>query len=241
MVRQLNEDSYISRDEMGLWAVADGMGGHQAGDVASQQVTEQLGAVPTCHDIGELLHATRSAIAKANSHLIALASQFDAARSPGSTVAVLLIHDAQAAVVWAGDSRIYRLRDDEIQQITRDHSHVQELLDQHLISPEEAENHPMANVITRAVGNEDPLDLDVLHLNVLDGDCFVLCSDGLSRLLTQEEISFQMQSLAPGDAVQSMLHMALSRGASDNVTIISVQYGDKDTEDSDETRIIPRE
>jgi serine/threonine-protein phosphatase Stp1 len=229
MVREVNEDSFISRDDIGLWAVADGMGGHQAGDVASQLVTNSLGTVPFSPDIGELLHATRTALHSANSKLISMDEQYDANRVPGSTVVVLLIHGNEAAVVWAGDSRIYRLRHGHAEQITRDHSHVQELVDQHLISPEEAESHPMANVITRAIGIEEPLDLDVLRLDFMEGDQFLLCSDGLSRLLSLEEIQNLMQTSLLEESVQTMIHTALVRGAPDNVTVISVQSDDDRT------------
>ena len=229
MVRQVNEDSFISRDDIGLWAVADGMGGHQAGDVASQLVTNSLDTVPLSPDIGELLRATRTALHSANSELIAMDGQYEASRVPGSTVVVLLIHGHEAAVVWAGDSRIYRLRHGQAEQITRDHSHVQELVDQHLISPEEAESHPMANVITRAIGIEEPVDLDVLHLDFKEGDQFLLCSDGLSRLLSMEEIQNMMQTTSLEESVQTMIHTALLRGAPDNVTVISVQSDDDQT------------
>ncbi len=229
VVRKVNEDSFISRDDIGLWAVADGMGGHQAGDVASQLVTKSLGAVSFSPDIGELLRATRTALQSANSELISMDGQYDANRVPGSTVVVLLIHGNEAAVVWAGDSRIYRLRHGQTEQITRDHSHVQELVDQHLISPEEAESHPMANVITRAIGIEEPLDLDVLHLDFLEGDQFLLCSDGLSRLLSMAEIQNLMQTTSLEESVQTMIHTALLRGAPDNVTVISVQSDDDRT------------
>jgi len=229
MVRKVNEDSFISRDDIGLWAVADGMGGHQAGDVASQLVTNSLGTVPFCPDIGELLRATRTALHSANSKLISMDGQYDANRVPGSTVVVLLIHGNEAAVVWAGDSRIYRLRHGQAEQITRDHSHVQELVDQHLISPEDAESHPMANVITRAIGIEEPLDLDVLHLDFMEGDQFLLCSDGLSRLLSLEEIQNLMKTTLLEESVQTMIHTALVRGAPDNVTVISVQSDDDRT------------
>ena len=229
MVRKVNEDSYISRDDIGLWAVADGMGGHQAGDVASQLVTKFLGTVPLSPDISELLRAARTALHSANSELISMDGQYDANRVPGSTVVVLLIHGNAAAVVWAGDSRIYRLRQGQMEQITRDHSHVQELVDQHLINPEEAEAHPMANVITRAIGIEDPLELDVLHLNFQEGDQFLLCSDGLSRLLSMAEIQNLMQSQEIEDCVQTMIRTALIRGAPDNVTVISVQSDDEAT------------
>ena len=229
MVRKVNEDSYISRDSIGLWAVADGMGGHQAGDVASQLVTKSLDSVPRGRDIGELLHATRMALHSANSDLIDMDGQYDARRVPGSTVVVLLILGNEAAVLWAGDSRIYRLRHGQLEQITRDHSHVQELVDQHLIRPEEAESHSMANVITRAIGIENTLELDVLNLDFMDGDQFLLCSDGLSRLLSTEEIQNLMQTNSLEESVQTMIHTALVRGAPDNVTVISVQSDDEQT------------
>ena len=226
MVRQLNEDSFTSRDDIGLWAVADGMGGHQAGDMASQLVTKSLESVPTCQNIGDLLHATRMALNEANSHLISLDGQYSSGRVPGSTIVVLLILADSAVAVWAGDSRIYRLRDGLAEQITRDHSHVQELVDQHLIKPEDAESHPMANVITRAVGIDEPLQLDVIHLDIRDDDRFLLCSDGLSRLLSLEEVQNLMLTSDIEESVQSLIHTALVRGAPDNVTVVSVECTD---------------
>jgi len=237
MVRQLNEDSLVSRDNAGLWAVADGMGGHQAGDLASQTVKRALEHVPVAPTLSELLQETRKAISAANAELLSLDSQYDPSRVPGSTVAVLLIREDEAAVAWAGDSRIYRLREGETQQITRDHSHVQELIDQRLIEPGEAERHPMANVITRAVGIEDPMDLDVLHFRVALDDRFLLCSDGLSKLLTLGEIHDQLRSGNQDEAVRSLLHTALIRGAPDNVTIILVTHARAEEDSEDMTRV----
>lgn len=239
MVRKLNEDSSVSRDDAGLWAVADGMGGHQAGDLASQEVVRALEQVEVAASMSDLLRATRAAIHQANAELLAMAGQFDASRVPGSTVAALVIKDGEAAAVWAGDSRIYRLREGEVQQITRDHSHVQELLDQHLISPEEAEHHPMANVITRAVGIEDPLDLDVLRLKVNAGDRFLICSDGLSRLVSVEELQGLLQTRDLQETVNTLLHTALVRGAPDNVTIVSVDCTEYEDDTSERTRVYP--
>jgi len=227
MVRKLNEDSYISRDDVGLWSVADGMGGHQAGDLASKTVVDALATVPACTDIHELLDATRAALSEANSTLIGMDGQFAGGRVPGSTVVVLLITGGEAAVVWAGDSRIYRLRNGVAEQITRDHSHVQELVDQHLIRPEEAESHPMANVITRAIGIEEPLETEALLVDVMEGDRFLLCSDGLTRLLSLEEIQNLMHTQEMDEATHTMIHTALIRGAPDNVTVVEVQCTDK--------------
>jgi serine/threonine-protein phosphatase Stp1 len=239
MVRELNEDSLIARDDTGIWAVADGMGGHQAGEVASQQITHSLGNVPVCQNVEELLHATTTALKNANSELIAMGRQYDSSRMPGSTVVALVIHGDKGVAVWAGDSRLYRLRNGHVEQISRDHSHVQELMDQHLISPEEAESHPMANVITRAVGIEDPLELDTIHFEVADGDQFLLCSDGLSRLMSPEEMQGMMQSSQLEESVQLLLHTALIRGAPDNVTLVTVQCSSEEGATEEITRRFP--
>lgn len=231
MVRKLNEDSYVSRDEVGLWCVADGMGGHQAGDLASQTVVQALESVPACSEIHDLLEATRSALDEANSKLIGMDGQFSGGRVPGSTVVVLLITGGEGAVVWAGDSRIYRMRDGVAEQITRDHSHVQELVDQQLIRPEEAESHPMANVITRAVGIEEPLQTEALLVDVQAGDRFLLCSDGLTRLLSLDEIQNLMHTREMEESTHTMIHTALIRGAPDNVTVVAVQCGTFEEDD----------
>jgi serine/threonine-protein phosphatase Stp1 len=222
MVRRLNEDSFISRDDTGLWAVADGMGGHQAGDLASQTVARWLQSVNDGADIEELLTQTFHALNEANDELLALDDQYHNDLVPGSTVAVLLINGTRGAVTWAGDSRIYRYRDGLTEQITHDHSHVQELVDQALIEPEHAESHPMANVITRAIGIDQQLDLESRQFEVLPGDRYLVCSDGLSRLLSLEEIRDLMHTNDPEESVQSMLHTALVRGAPDNVTLVRV-------------------
>jgi serine/threonine-protein phosphatase Stp1 len=223
MVRQLNEDSFISRDDIGLWAVADGMGGHQAGDVASQQVTTCLKAVSPSTDIEELHQATKQALRTANSTLLSHSEEYDSARPPGSTVVALLVNETKAVAVWAGDSRVYRFRDGVVQQITVDHSHVQDLVREGLIREDEAESHPMANVITRAIGIEEPVELDSVRLSVAPGDRFLLCSDGLSRLVSNEEMIQLMQTVDIQDSVHSLLHTALVRGAPDNVTLICVE------------------
>ena len=241
MVRKLNEDSYISRDDVGLWSVADGMGGHQAGDMASQTVVAALESVPACERIHDLLDATRTALNEANSTLIGMDGQFPGGRVPGSTVVVLLITGGEGAVVWAGDSRIYRLRSGVAEQITRDHSHVQELVDQHLIREDEAEAHPMANVITRAVGIDEPLETEALLVDVKEGDRFLLCSDGLTRLLSLEEIQNLMLTQEMDEATHTMIHTALIRGAPDNVTVVEVQCeapGSSSPTDLDDDRTV---
>ena len=222
MVRKLNEDAYVVRDNLGLWAVADGMGGHQSGDVASRIVARSLESIAPGGDLVDLVESAKAALEDANRSLVDMADQFDTHRVPGSTVAVLLLSDTGAAVLWAGDSRVYRLRDGHLRQITHDHSHVQELLDQKLINEEDAEKHPMANVITRAIGIHDGVELDILEFDTVPGDRYLLCSDGLSRLLTFNEIERLLRNDDLEEAVQSLMHTALVRGAPDNVTLVSV-------------------
>ncbi len=226
MVRELNEDSFLDLGEEGVWVVADGMGGHESGEVASQAVVGEVGRMSRSDSFEASLEHLQQHILDVNEALVNDAERFSRDRQPGSTIVALLIQDGQGAVVWAGDSRIYRRRSDTFEQLTRDHSHVQELLDNHLIRPEEAEKHPMSNVITRAVGIDVPLEIDTRTFQVLDGDQFLLCSDGLTRLVEDREIDEMMNNSDSEEVVQSLLHTALVRGAPDNVTLIYVACGD---------------
>ena len=228
MVRKVNQDSYAERTDIGVWAVADGMGGHEAGEIASATVTDHIKSLPPAANIVEMLDAVEKSIMAANLKLTEQAASYDSQRVPGSTVAVLIIDGDQGAIVWAGDSRVYRRRDNGVTQLTRDHSHVQDLVEQGVILESEAESHPMANVITRAVGISDPLELETMWIDVRADDQFLLCSDGLSRLVTNAELESMMANKDSGEVTQSLLHTALVRGARDNVTLICV----KDCEDS---------
>lgn len=226
MVRKLNEDSYLDKADEGTWVVADGMGGHASGEVASQAVVSALDRMTMGEDFAESLGRLQELILEVNRELVEEAERTPRDRQPGSTIVALLVQDGRGAVVWAGDSRIYRRRLGNFEQLTRDHSHVQELLDNDLIRPDEAEKHPMANVITRAVGIDVPLEIDTREFRVLDGDQFLLCSDGLSRLVEDREIDEMMDNPDPDEIVSSLLHTALVRGAPDNVTLIYVCCGD---------------
>jgi serine/threonine protein phosphatase PrpC len=239
MVRKLNEDAFAERTDIGVWAVADGMGGHEAGEVASGTVTDFFKNLSAKQDFGEMLEAVEQCIKAANHHLLEQAALYNSQRLPGSTVVVLLIRGVQGAVVWAGDSRIYRRRDQNVMQLTRDHSHVQDLVDQGVIREDEAESHPMANVITHAVGISEPLELETRLMDVKIEDQFLLCSDGLSRLVSNQEIESMMANNNNEDVAQSLLHTALVKGAPDNVTLICVKnYPDEeDILDSDQSTV----
>jgi serine/threonine protein phosphatase PrpC len=223
MVRKVNQDSFAERTDLGVWAVADGMGGHEAGEVASAAVTDSITNLASNETFEEMLDAVQQSIIEANQQLLIRAETYDSQRAPGSTVVVLLIRDDRGALVWIGDSRIYRRRDKVVEQLTRDHSHVQDLVDQGVILESEAESHPMANVITRAVGISEPLEIETRLINVRPDDQFLLCSDGLSRLVNNDELESMMANKDSEEVTQSLLHTALVRGARDNVTLICVK------------------
>ncbi len=224
MVRAINEDACLALPEMGLWAVADGMGGHEAGDIASQMIVETLKQITPQQDWEDFLAAVREGLREVNRRLRAESAQRYQHRTIGSTVVVLVMRESQCACLWAGDSRIYRLRGDELQQLTRDHSHVQELVDQGLISAEDAHRHPLANVITRAVGSTDDLPIDEAVYPLQAGDMFLLCSDGLNKTVSDEEIAHLLSDSQHhcDAAVKAFIHLALMRDANDNVTTVVV-------------------
>jgi serine/threonine protein phosphatase PrpC len=216
----VNEDSMMVRTERGLWAVADGMGGHDAGDVASAKVTEALLGLPIIYGLDSLVESAVAALKEVNHELIALASSNGTQRTIGSTVVGLAIANGQFRCFWAGDSRAYRLRDDQIIQLTRDHSLVQDLVDAGMLDEQEAENHPNASVITRAVGVVEELKVDIVSGDARPGDQFLLATDGLTRLIDHNELAAELTSLGPTEAAEKLIETVLSRGAPDNVTVI---------------------
>lgn len=221
--RKLNEDALVSLPEMGLWAVADGMGGHDAGEVASAKVVEVLSALPPDPDPDLRTRQAVDALKAANSALIDLAHQGMEQRTIGSTVVGLAIGNGQYRCFWAGDSRAYRYRDGTIVQISRDHSLVQDLVAAGMLDPNDAEKHPNSNVITRAVGAADELHVETKGGVAFPGDVFLLASDGLTRMVTQVEILAALYSKPLEQAADSLLEMVLARGAPDNVTMVIVR------------------
>ncbi len=219
--RRHNEDSYVDRPDLGLWAVADGAGGHQAGEVASGMIRTALEAIPEGLEANRLLAEVRGRLLGVHAALREEAKR----RGPGalvaSTVAVLLARGNHFAALWAGDSRIYLLRNGVLSQITRDHSLVQEMVDAGALAPEEAERHPHANVITRAVGaGDEALVLDKVTGTGMPGDRYLLCSDGLSKTLSEAEITTLLAMPNSEPPAQRLLAAALAREAGDNVTAV---------------------
>jgi serine/threonine protein phosphatase Stp1 len=217
--RKVNEDSLLVRTERGLWAVADGMGGHEAGDVASSKVTESLLNLPVSYSLDDLVDSAIASLKKVNRELIVLAGN-DGQSTIGSTVVGLAIAGGEYRCFWAGDSRAYRLRNGEIVQLTRDHSLVQDLVKAGMLDPAEAESHPNANVITRAVGVAEELRIDVVSGDARPGDQFLLATDGLTRMVDDSELAVELGSRRPREAVEQLIETVLSRGAPDNVSII---------------------
>jgi serine/threonine protein phosphatase PrpC len=218
--RKVNEDSLLVRTERGLWAVADGMGGHDAGDVASSKVTESLLELPDADNLDQLVESAVAALKQVNQDLILLAGGRDSDRSIGSTVVGLAIADGQFRCFWAGDSRGYRLRDGQIIQLTRDHSLVQDLVDSGMLQPDEAVDHPNSNIITRAVGVAQDLRVDTVSGDVKTGDQFFLATDGVTRLISDEELASELTSNPPAHAARKLIDTVLARGAPDNASLI---------------------
>lgn len=218
--RKVNEDSVLVRTDRGLWAVADGMGGHDAGDVASAKVTDALLNLPIVYGLDNLVQEAVEALKRVNRELIAIAGSGDGSRSPGSTVVGIAIAGDQYRCFWAGDSRAYRVRDGQIVQLSRDHSLVQRLVDAGMLAPEEAEHHPNANVVTRAVGVTDELEVDIVSGDAMPGDQFVLASDGLTRLVKDDELLNELASGGLDQAADRLIQTVLARGAPDNVSIV---------------------
>jgi serine/threonine protein phosphatase Stp1 len=223
-VRTHNEDSYISCPDLGLWAVADGVGGHHAGEIASRTATEALRTVPAGLNATQLITEVRMRLARVHQQLKEEAAQ-RGVDAMATTIVVLLARGSYFACLWAGDSRIYLLRGGEITQLTRDHSLVQDLVDAKTITQDEATTHPRSNVITRAVGAGDPeLALDKYSARLCAGDRFLLCSDGLWKTFTPDELARLLTADGKPPA-ERLLEAALERRADDNVTVVTVEVG----------------
>jgi serine/threonine protein phosphatase PrpC len=220
-VRKLNEDAFLEDAAAGLWVVADGVGGHDAGDYASGLVVAALSRIGRRSNAPELLLAVRAQLIAANEDLLAYAAN-EGVDVVASTVAVLLCFDQHYAAVWAGDSRIYRLRAGELVQLTRDHSAVQELVDAGALSASEARHHPRGNVITRAVGAAAEFKPELVYDRILPADRFLLCSDGLTKIMSDSEIAAALSGAALDAAPARLIGAVLEGGAPDNVTVVAV-------------------
>jgi len=217
--REVNQDAMLAH--FPLFVVADGMGGHIGGEIASASAIERLTAVATKGDVSP--KTIEKALAKAVTDIASHPETTD--EGTGTTVTGVYLDLTGDEPTWVtlniGDSRVYLFRDGGLAQVTTDHSVVQELIAAGRLTPEEAENHPYGNVITRAVGPSDGVSPDYVRLEVVDGDRFVICSDGLTKELTDYGIlHFLLQHDDPTEAADDMLEAALENGGRDNITIV---------------------
>ncbi|HET6805875.1 MAG TPA: PP2C family serine/threonine-protein phosphatase [Frateuria sp.] len=223
-VRKHNEDAILIREDVGLWVVADGLGGHSAGDYASGLIVERLGALQRTGDVFEFIESIEDTLARVNTELrqVAMARGVDLI---GSTV-VLLVYDPEFMLCgWVGDSRAYCFEDGHLHQITRDHVHgIKEEVTQFAGGPAPARPQPSAGVLTRAIGAEERLFVDWVVAGNRPGMQFVLCSDGINKEMSDEEIDAQCaRPQSPADLLQGLFSLAMARAARDNVSAVVVR------------------
>lgn len=228
-VRPYNEDALLDMSESGLWVVADGMGGHSAGDIASQMLVDKIAR--HIKDVKQTsIDDIRTVVQSANLEIYRYAQTYLDGKTMGTTLVLLFVQDSYYHCLWVGDSRIYKLRNGRFVQKTRDHSQVMDLVDQGLLAFEDAEAHPLSNVITRAVGVDESVTIDQVSGQLEDGDQFLLCSDGLTKELTNGELHRTLSADSVNQAGLALMHSALVRGASDNVTCALIKVCQRNAE-----------
>jgi PPM family protein phosphatase len=230
LVRELNEDAWLVDDQLTLFAVADGMGGHRGGEVASWTAIEALrAAVASGRPI-------RDAIERANAAVIERASRDDELEGMGTTMTAIVVNGPSSLLIGhVGDSRAYFLRDGEMDRVTEDHSLVEELVREGRLTPEQAEAHPQRAVITRALGVEPDIDVDLYTVEVDAGDRIIVCSDGLTTMLRDREIErITRNEQNPQRAAEALVDAANQAGGDDNITVVVVDVLEVDAEVTDE-------
>lgn len=223
LVREVNEDSILALPEQQLWAVADGMGGYEAGNVASDMVVKSLEGIEKPATLNEWVDSLEDSLINVNHRILEYADIMLEGRTLGSTVVTLSIQGTIGVCLWAGDSRLYRYRHKKFSQLSRDHSQIAEQIQQGYLTEEEAENHPDSNVITRAIGADPYIYIDINVFRVQLGDVFLLCSDGLYNMVSKEEITEAIDSYSIDQAVDVLLQKALDNGADDNISVVLVK------------------
>jgi protein phosphatase len=228
-VRSNNQDQYLARDDIALWAVADGMGGHSGGEVASQIACETMGRTFAEHTVDGLIDA----IEQANTAVFRAGADDPELTGMGTTVVALAVveheNDEVLAIANVGDSRCYRYAAGELDQVTTDHSLVADLVREGSLSPEEAAVHPQRNIVTRVLGVYDNVPVDVFAVDPHEGDRYVLCSDGLFNEVPEPAIAAVLRRLAdPVEAADELVRLAVAGGGRDNVTVVVVDVLDDD-------------
>ncbi len=249
--RDHNEDSFLIDDELQLYVVADGMGGHAGGGTASRIAVETIDkklrdlraataekASPTNLQDSAVPETIRGAVEQACLAIFAKAQEDPELAGMGTTVISLMLDDAHAFFAHVGDSRAYLVRGDLIQQISEDHSLVNEQIKAGMITPEEARHSRYRNIITRSVGFEEEVQVDVMGLLAEAGDTFVLCSDGLANMLEDTEILETVRSLPLAEIPAKLIEMANERGGDDNITVVAVRVEHDDRPESRSARVV---
>jgi protein phosphatase len=222
--RSVNEDAYLSLDELGLWLVADGMGGHSRGDVASRLIVDAFEGLARPHSLDDFTCEVKARLAMANQRMRDEARKAGFDQLMGSTVVTFLVYKREWMCLWAGDSRAYLLRDGGLMQITRDHSVAEELVQRGELRRDQAASHPSANRITRAVGTQEQLVVDQYHSFLRDGDAVLLCSDGLNKEVSDDEVAAILDDYDCDEASEELVELTLERGARDNVTVAVIRF-----------------
>ena len=225
-VRDHNEDAFLESSDKGFWVVADGAGGHQSGDVASNLIVEELAKLKRSRFFGSFVKKIRNCLQLVNLELIDKSGGEDTSTLIASTVCVLIAQRSNVVCVWSGDSRIYLFREGKLTQLTRDHNRVNEFIKAGF-SPEEAEKYPLAQHLTSAVGVTTPLFTETQSFEVVEGDTYLLCSDGLFKELTDQDISEVLKQDSLKYSASDLMDLAISRGATDNVTVLLVKVSEK--------------
>lgn len=219
--RKVNEDSILTLADQHIWVVSDGMGGHAGGDFASQAVVDSIAMIDPGLQPIQLMGELRASISRAH-NAIQIESHNRGGATMGATIVTMLVSGHHFAAFWAGDSRLYRLQNGQIDLLTTDHSMVASLVLAGQMSWDEAEHHPQSNAVTRAVGVGDELELDKIRGEILPGDRFMLCSDGLTKYATFNMLE-RILSREPIETVADTLQqIALDGGGADNISIIVI-------------------
>ncbi len=220
--RQRNEDSALIDNAQCFWLVADGMGGHENGALASQTAIQGFRALQWPGDFDDAVRIAARRMHEVNDRLVQLRAECGVEQM-GTTAVSLVIRGHRFAVVWVGDSRAYIWRRGGLFQLSSDHTHVQDLVDEGILSPADARNHPMGHVLTRALGVQDTVQVDIVEDTIEAGDRFLLCSDGLSGPVDEATMREIVATRSPDDAVEALIQAAHANGAPDNVTAIVIE------------------
>ena len=232
-----NEDNYLINEELNLYVVADGMGGHAGGEYASAIAVNTVEEVVTSLEAGQAgidsddpveitKHKLSESIRLAGRRIFEKAKEQPEYHGMGTTVVVMLARGGNAYIAHVGDSRVYLQRDNQLEQVTEDHSLIAEKIRHGLITPEEAKNHKMRNVITRSLGYQEDVEVDLSVRAIRRGDQFLLCSDGLSGLVEDEEMNQVMGEKRPQAAARMLVELACERGGDDNITTVIARVED---------------